>query len=97
MLGVDHRPAPTGHAWTRAQEVAFELMKTTPEGQRAPMLCLIGWLEWLKGRSSFAARYFKLALEDITDYRLGVLLAELVNRGLVLTAPGTRGSPTPPE
>lgn len=72
--------------WARvdtAQEVAFELMKATPEGQRAPMLCLIGWLEWLKGRSSFAARYFKLALDDVAEYRLAELLAELVNRGLV--------------
>jgi hypothetical protein len=82
MLGV----FPTRPDWARvdtAQEVAFELMKATPEGQRAPMLCLIGWLEWLKGKSSFAARYFKLALDDVTDYRLAVLLGELVNRGLV--------------
>ncbi|MDJ0460062.1 DUF4192 domain-containing protein [Arthrobacter sp. NQ7] len=72
--------------WARvdtAQEVAFELMKTTPEGQRAPMLCLIGWLEWLKGKSSFAARYFKLALEDVGGYRLAELLGELVSRGLL--------------
>ncbi|MEV8150548.1 DUF4192 domain-containing protein [Arthrobacter sp. NPDC080073] len=67
----------------RAQEIAFELMKATPEGQRAPMLCLIGWLEWLKGKSSFAARYFKLAMDDVTDYRLASLLTELLNRGLV--------------
>lgn len=82
MLGV----FPARPDWARvdtAQEVAFELMKATPEGQRAPMLCLIGWLEWLKGKSSFAARYLKLALDDVTDYRLGVLLAELVNRGVV--------------
>jgi hypothetical protein len=82
MLGV----FLTRPDWTRvdtAQEVAFELMKATPEGQRAPMLCLIGWLEWLKGKSSFAARYFKLALEDVTGYRLAELLAELVNRGLL--------------
>ncbi|SDL60116.1 protein of unknown function [Arthrobacter sp. ov407] len=82
MLGV----FPARPDWARvdtAQEVAFELMKATPEGQRAPMLCLIGWLEWLKGKSSFAARYLKLALDDVTDYRLAVLLAELVNRGVV--------------
>lgn len=82
MLGV----FLTRPDWARvdtAQEVAFELMKATPEGQRAPMLCLIGWLEWLKGKSSFAARYFKLALEDVAEYRLAELLAELVNRGLL--------------
>jgi hypothetical protein len=72
--------------WTRvlrAQEQAFELMKFTPEGQRAPMLCLIGWLEWLKGQSSFAARYFKLAIDDVEDFHMAVLLAELVNKGMV--------------
>ena len=82
MLGV----FLTRPDWARvdtAQEVAFELMKATPEGQRAPMLCLIGWLEWLKGKSSFAARYFKLALDDVAGYRLAELLAELVNRGLL--------------
>lgn len=82
MLGV----FVTRPDWARvdtAQEVAFELMKATPEGQRAPMLCLIGWLEWLKGKSSFAARYFKLALHDVAEYRLAELLAELVNRGLL--------------
>lgn len=82
MLGV----FVTRPDWARvdtAQEVAFELMKATPEGQRAPMLCLIGWLEWLKGKSSFAARYFKLALDDVAEYRLAELLAELVNRGLL--------------
>jgi hypothetical protein len=82
MLGV----FLTRPDWARvdtAQEVAFELMKATPEGQRAPMLCMIGWLEWLKGKSSFAARYFKLALEDVTGYRLAELMAELVTRGLL--------------
>ncbi|WP_427132686.1 DUF4192 family protein [Pseudarthrobacter sp. S9] len=67
----------------RGQELAFELMKTTPEGQRAPMLCLIGWLEWLKGKSSFAARYFKFAMNDVPDFRLAFLLTELVSRGLI--------------
>ena len=82
MLGV----FLTRPDWARvdtAQEVAFELMKATPEGQRAPMLCLMGWLEWLRGKSSFAARYFKLALEDVDGYRLAELLGELVNRGLL--------------
>ena len=93
MLGV----FPARPDWARvdiAQEVAFELMKVTPEGQRAPMLCLIGWLEWLKGKSSFAARYFKLALDDDTDYRLAGLLAELVNRGLVTDCALNPESPT---
>ena len=67
----------------RAQQLAFELMKSTPEGQRAPLLCLIGWLDWLKGKASFAARYFKLAQDDVPGFRFAVLLDELVQRGLI--------------
>ncbi|WP_211880030.1 DUF4192 domain-containing protein [Pseudarthrobacter albicanus] len=82
LLG--HLPArPDWARVDRAQELGFELMKATPEGQRAPLLSLIGWLDWLKGKASFAARYFKLATEDVTGFRLAVLLAELVNRGLI--------------
>lgn len=81
----------------RAQELAFELMKTTPEGQRAPMLCLIGWLDWLKGKSSFAARYLKLATDDVPGFRLASLLAELINRGLVADVARNRATAyTPP-
>lgn len=70
--------------WDRvdhAQAIAFELMKAVPEGQRAPMLTLMGWLEWLKGHGSQADRYLKLATKDVPAYRLAVLLRELINRG----------------
>ncbi|WP_142059503.1 DUF4192 family protein [Pseudarthrobacter sp. B4EP4b] len=65
----------------RAEAVAFELMKVVPAGQRAPMLTLMGWLQWLKGSGSQADRYLKLAAEDVSDFRLAVLLRELINRG----------------
>ncbi|WP_426979944.1 DUF4192 domain-containing protein (plasmid) [Pseudarthrobacter sp. O4] len=67
----------------RAQEIAFELMKAVPAGQRAPMLTLMGWLEWLKGHGTQADRYLKLAAEDVPGFRLAVLLRELINRGHV--------------
>lgn len=54
------------------------------------MLCLIGWLEWLKGKSSFAAQYFKLALEDVAQCVSG---RELVT-GLL---PGLREHPSERE
>lgn len=72
--------------WDRvdgAEAIAFELMKAVPAGQRAPMLTLMGWLEWLKGRGSQADRYLKLATEDVSNFRLAVLLRELINRGHV--------------
>ena len=70
--------------WTRvdrAEAIAFDLMKVVPTGQRAPMLALMGWLEWLKGHGTQADRYLKLAAEDVSDFRLAVLLRELINRG----------------
>lgn len=70
----------------RAEAVAFELMKVVPAGQRAPMLTLMGWLEWLKGRGTQADRYLKLAAEDVLDFRLAVLLRELLNRGHIADA-----------
>jgi hypothetical protein len=65
----------------RAEAIAFELMKAVPAGQRAPMLTLMGWLEWLKGHGTQADRYLKLAAEDVPAFRLAVLLRELINRG----------------
>jgi hypothetical protein len=76
----------------RAEAVAFELMKAVPAGQRAPMLTLMGWLQWLKGRGSQADRYLKLAAEDVTGFRLAVLLRELIVQGYVADVardPGT--------
>lgn len=67
--------------WTRvdrAEAMAFELMKLVPEGQRAPMLTLMGWLQWLKGSGTHADRYLKLAAEDAPGYRFAVLLRELI-------------------
>ena len=67
----------------RAEALAFELMKVVPAGQRAPMLTLMGWLQWLKGRGSQADRYLKLATEDAAGFRLAVLLRELITQGRV--------------
>ncbi|MGM7774494.1 DUF4192 family protein [Arthrobacter sp. KNU-44] len=67
----------------RAEATAFDLMKAVPAGQRAPMLTLMGWLEWLKGNGTQAHRYLKHAATDIPGFRLAVLLRELINRGSV--------------
>jgi hypothetical protein len=70
--------------WARvdtAQHAARALIAAAPEGFRAPMLCLIGWLEYLKGRASVAMEHFDLAGADTPGYRLAQLLTELVRRG----------------
>jgi Domain of unknown function (DUF4192) len=67
----------------RAQQLARAVMETAPEGYRAPLLTLIGWLSYLKGQSSVAAEHFTLAIEDTPGYRLAELMAQLVSRGTV--------------
>jgi molybdenum-dependent DNA-binding transcriptional regulator ModE len=46
----------------------------------------MGWLQWLKGSGTQADRYLKLAVEDVSDFRLAVLLRELINRGHIADA-----------
>jgi hypothetical protein len=72
--------------WTRvdtAQDTARALITAAPEGYRAPMLCLIGWLEYLKGGASVAIEHFGLAEADAPGYRLAQLLTEVLRRGNV--------------
>lgn len=67
----------------RAQDTARALITDAPEGYRAPMMCLIGWLEYLKGRSSVAVEHFGLAAADTPGYRLAQLLTEVLRLGNV--------------
>jgi hypothetical protein len=67
----------------RAEETARVLIDAAPEGYRAPLLTLIGWLAYLKGQSSTAANHFDLAIADTPGYRLAELMEQLVSRGTI--------------
>ncbi|WP_423185088.1 DUF4192 domain-containing protein [Arthrobacter sp. NyZ413] len=67
----------------RAQDMARVLIDAAPEGYRAPLLTLIGWLAYLKGQSSVAADHFTAAIEDTPGYRLAELMDQLVSRGTI--------------
>ncbi|MFM9431962.1 DUF4192 family protein [Arthrobacter sp. MP_2.3] len=72
--------------WDRidyAEAILFELMKAVPAGQRAPMLTMMGWIQWLKGRTTQGTRYLRQAIEDVEEFRLARLLLELINRGAI--------------
>ncbi|CAN7572656.1 DUF4192 domain-containing protein [Arthrobacter sp. LjRoot78] len=67
----------------RAQDAARLLIDAAPEGYRAPLLTLTGWLAYLKGQSSVATDHFALAIADTPGYRLAELMEQLVNRGTI--------------
>ncbi|MDI3243008.1 DUF4192 domain-containing protein [Arthrobacter sp. AL08] len=75
--------APDWDRVDRAQDTARDLIDAAPEGYRAPLLTLIGWLAYLKGQSSVAGDHFGLALADTSGYRLAALMDQLVSRGTI--------------
>ena len=40
-----------------------------------------GWIEWCRGKGSYADALFRRADQELPGYRLAELLAELVRRG----------------
>ncbi|MFW0775949.1 DUF4192 domain-containing protein [Paenarthrobacter nitroguajacolicus] len=67
----------------RAEEAARELITAAPETYRAPLLTVIGWLYYLKGQSSVAAKHFTAALDDVPGYRLAELMEEVISHGRI--------------
>ncbi len=73
--------APDWDRVDRAQDLGHRLLSETPDGYRAPLLFMIGWLHWYKGSSSDAIHYLSLATADVPGYRLAELMTTLINRG----------------
>ena len=67
----------------RAETILNQLVTAAPDGFRAPMLTLLGWIEFYRGSSTLAGEFFDLALKDTPDYRLAQLLSEVIHRGTV--------------
>jgi hypothetical protein len=75
--------APDWARVDRAQELGHQLLTEAPTGHRAAVLCMIGWLHWYKGSSSFAVKFIELAKADDPGYRLAELLLQVIDRGTV--------------
>ena len=75
--------APDWNRVDKAQERARELINAAPTGYRAPLLTLIGWTDFLKGRASSASHHFTQASDDSPGFRLAELLTGVMNLGTV--------------
>ena len=63
-------------------ERVLELLGGLGDGEpTAAAVTARGWIEWCRGRGSYADALYRQALEDHPGYRLAELLAELGRRG----------------
>ncbi|WP_207346396.1 DUF4192 domain-containing protein [Arthrobacter sp. E3] len=65
----------------RAEPLLLFLAGSTDSADKAPVLCLLGWIQWCKGRGTWAGHYFQACLRHQPGYRLAVLLDELLTVG----------------
>lgn len=80
LLGLE---PPVPHwAWLAGLERILADLSDCGSGEaRAASLTARGWIQWCRGRGSFADALFTAAAEEQPGYRLAELLAELGRRG----------------
>lgn len=86
--------------WRRvedAEATLAQLLTGAPGAHRAPLLTVIGWLEWLKGKGTRAGQYFTAALEVDGSYRLAGLLDQLVAAGYIAPVAKAKATGYRPE
>lgn len=77
---------PRGPDWERLDrgEPLLQFLARSTEGaDRAPVLCILGWIQWCKGRGTWAGHYFAASLESEPGYRLAGLLDQLLAVGCI--------------
>lgn len=70
--------------WERLERLWFicrDLLGVAAGIDHAALLCLLGWIEWAKGRGSCALALLRAALRIDRDYRLAQLLMRLLETG----------------
>lgn len=82
LLGLSPS-VPDWNTMKRLEEVMLQLSSRGPGEARAAALTAKGWIEWCRGRGSFAHASLSQALEAFPGYRLAELLSEVVRRGTI--------------
>ena len=89
--------APNWRRVDTAESTLARLLTETPGMYRAPLLTIIGWLEWLKGRGTSAGQYLTAAMQADSGYRLAQLLDQLVTGGYIAEVARNKGLAYKPE
>ncbi|MET4001439.1 hypothetical protein ABIB48_000137 [Arthrobacter sp. UYCu511] len=72
--------------WARldkAERFLQFLAQASDDTDKAPVLCILGWIQWCKGRGSWAGQYFQACMDYQPGYRLASLLEQLLSAGHV--------------
>lgn len=75
-----------GPNWPRldaAEGLLLHILANLEGASRAPLLCILGWILWCRGRGSWAGVYFELAQDCSQGYPLAKLLDELLCTGYI--------------
>ncbi|MDO5753985.1 DUF4192 domain-containing protein [Arthrobacter sp.] len=81
LVGGAELAGPDWVRLDRAEPLLQFLAGSTDSADKAPVLCLLGWIQWCKGRGTWAGHYFQACLRHHPGYRLAVLLDELLTVG----------------
>lgn len=89
LLGLSP-PVPDWDTLRRLEGLMQELSSCGGGEAQAAALTAAGWIEWCRGRGSFAHASLSRALEATAGYRLAELLSEVVRRGTICGWAGRR-------
>ena len=81
MLGRGPRPDPERVG--RAISLLKSIAALAPDDSRAPVLCMLAWLNWALGRSSVADVFVAEALRVDPRYGLADLMRTVLERGIL--------------
>jgi hypothetical protein len=76
-------PVPDWGLMGKLERILVELGGDGGGEARAASLTARGWIEWCRGKGSFADALFRQAAQECPGYRLAELLAELARRGTI--------------
>lgn len=86
IAGKKGRAAIAGPDWGRLDrsEPLLQFLARSTEGpDRAPVLCILGWIQWCKGRGTWAGHYFQASQASQPGYKLAGLLDQLLAVGYI--------------
>jgi Domain of unknown function (DUF4192) len=89
LLGLSP-PVPDWDTLKRLEGLMQELSSCGGGEAQAAALTATGWIEWCRGRGSFAHASLTRAMEASPGYRLAELLSEVVRRGTICGWAGRR-------